>query len=73
MRGLYWKSELHNFATETTDLNLYLLAGYLRLSNLEQWYKPVRKNLFTNPVFLVLTGSVTHPTAETKSSWGEFT
>lgn len=33
----------------------------------------MRRNLFTNPVFLVLTGSVTHPTAETKCSWGEFT
>lgn len=66
-------SELHSLTLETTLKSLYLLGfGYLSISNLEQ-YTPVRKNLFSNPQCLLLTGSVTHPTAETKCSWGEFT
>lgn len=73
MSILNWKSKLNKFSLETVDLNIYLVTAYLRLSSLEQWSQPLTKTLFPNPILLVLTGSVTYATTETKCSWGEFT
>lgn len=51
----------------------FIPAGWLSQAQQSGTIVQAREEESVNPVFLVLTGSVTHLTAETKCSWGEFT